>query len=640
MNGFFQRVCALTLLLLALAVTAQALQDEEKNNALHFVGRYGGKSAGWVKYGNAVYLAQNNILRVLDLSDPRNPKEKGRLVLDLVIEGMEIKPPALYLQVNGFGEHHGGVELVNLSDPWKPTLDEGYGFEIGYHKRVNIALSGDHLEVAGCEFDVSDPLHPRRIREEEDSETPAPVPRATPPDKKLPETLSSIDIGDTENVIAKALTPWTGMAAPVAVKVSDRWAYVLDEKAGLNVLDVSDPAQPRLVGQYKPEIHPKCLAVTGHYVLLGDNSGTLSVIDVQNPASPVAVASLKLPVVISQIVVDEGKACLRLIPTESQPAAPSGLQFVNMANPLKPRLLGFLELNAQDCAAVAFQGDLAVLAGRELKVVDLTDFDKPSLLGSAPRPARPEVDLSDHGFDWNIDDPDQMNPFGAASSVYLVGETAVAMGPLVFHEAKDYTFGLINFFDLSESKAPVWRAAMSDDQYYGVTVTPELLVAQWRGSSTTNHTHGLSVFAMDEQGQGAKLGSSELFRAIVDVAVAGDWLYVADGEGGLAIFQLDRTAAAQIKKQEDAKTAQRNFARADAELNEVYQEVFARFANDPAAQTRLKQAQLAWLKYRDLAADFEARHRKPNAAPDANAVLARKADLTRERVTRLKRMMP
>lgn len=49
-----------------------------------------------------------------------------------------------------------------------------------------------------------------------------------------------------------------------------------------------------------------------------------------------------------------------------------------------------------------------------------------------------------------------------------------------------------------------------------------------------------------------------------------------------------------------------DFKAADAELNRVYQQVLAKYADEPTFVHRFKQAQRAWIKFRD--AHLEARY--------------------------------
>ena len=55
---------------------------------------------------------------------------------------------------------------------------------------------------------------------------------------------------------------------------------------------------------------------------------------------------------------------------------------------------------------------------------------------------------------------------------------------------------------------------------------------------------------------------------------------------------------------EATQCAGREYKQADAELNKVYQQVLRQ--EDKDGQTRLKTAQLAWLKFRDTECEYEA----------------------------------
>jgi hypothetical protein len=56
---------------------------------------------------------------------------------------------------------------------------------------------------------------------------------------------------------------------------------------GLQVIDVSDPANPQRVGGYDTSGEAQGVAVSGHYAYVADGyAGGLQVIDVSDPANP------------------------------------------------------------------------------------------------------------------------------------------------------------------------------------------------------------------------------------------------------------------------------------------------------------------------------------------------------------------
>ena len=62
------------------------------------------------------------------------------------------------------------------------------------------------------------------------------------------------------------------------VAVSGPYAYVADYDAGLQVLDVSDPANPRRVGGYRTPGVARSVAVSGNYAYVADGDWGLQVL--------------------------------------------------------------------------------------------------------------------------------------------------------------------------------------------------------------------------------------------------------------------------------------------------------------------------------------------------------------------------
>ena len=74
-----------------------------------------------------------------------------------------------------------------------------------------------------------------------------------------------------------------GLAVAVAVRTTPTWRM---GDAGLQVIDVSNPANPQRVGGYDTSGHAFGVAVSGNYAYVADGANGLQVIDVSNPANP------------------------------------------------------------------------------------------------------------------------------------------------------------------------------------------------------------------------------------------------------------------------------------------------------------------------------------------------------------------
>lgn len=81
----------------------------------------------------------------------------------------------------------------------------------------------------------------------------------------------------------------TGYAEEVVVVGS--LAYLVDEYAGLYILDVSDPSNPQQIGYYNTPGEARDLAISGDYAYVADLKAGLTILDVSDPASPAHVGS-------------------------------------------------------------------------------------------------------------------------------------------------------------------------------------------------------------------------------------------------------------------------------------------------------------------------------------------------------------
>ena len=64
-------------------------------------------------------------------------------------------------------------------------------------------------------------------------------------------------------------------------------AFVADGSGGLQVVDISDPASPGIVGSVNPAGSQMDVAVQGDFAYLASDDWGLQVVDVSNPALPV-----------------------------------------------------------------------------------------------------------------------------------------------------------------------------------------------------------------------------------------------------------------------------------------------------------------------------------------------------------------
>ena len=74
--------------------------------------------------------------------------------------------------------------------------------------------------------------------------------------------------------------------------VSGTHAYVADDYSGLQVIDITNPASPQIVGSVDTPGGAMDVAVSGTYAYVADDRNGLQVIDVTNPMSPSIVGAV------------------------------------------------------------------------------------------------------------------------------------------------------------------------------------------------------------------------------------------------------------------------------------------------------------------------------------------------------------
>ena len=79
------------------------------------------------------------------------------------------------------------------------------------------------------------------------------------------------------------------------VAVSGTHAYVADEEAGLQVIDITNPQSPQIVGSVDTPGYGPWRGRLGHHAYVADGESGLQVIDITNPQSPQIVGSVDTP---------------------------------------------------------------------------------------------------------------------------------------------------------------------------------------------------------------------------------------------------------------------------------------------------------------------------------------------------------
>ncbi|MBX3732406.1 MAG: hypothetical protein KF791_07395 [Verrucomicrobiae bacterium] len=310
----------------------------------------------------------------------------------------------------------------------------------------------------------------------------------------------------------------TGGSA-VAVQVEGSLAYLATLYAGFQIIDVSNPASPVRVGSYDTGVWVTAMQVAGQFAyLVGEPPGVV-VLDVSNPAAPVRVGGLALP--------GEGFAVQvvgNLVYVSDQDA---GFVVLDVTNPAMPVQRGSFNGFAGVPAAFQVVDGLAYLAyaSAGLIILDVRDPAAPTFLGQLPSiPFRSSVQVAgNYAFvaarDLGVEVIDVSNPASPMRlTLYETAGGAYAaqrVGNRVF--VADETAGLLILdFRAGQPQALHWELPSA------LTYQGPLTLG---GTASTGFPVTYSVPSGPGAVQGNQLNFSGIGRVVVRAEQAGDANY-------------------------------------------------------------------------------------------------------------------
>ncbi len=265
-------------------------------------------------------------------------------------------------------------------------------------------------------------------------------------------------------------------AKATRIVVSGHYAYVATGAAGLAVIDVADPAHPAVVGHAAGPAYD--VAVYGNHVFVA--AGVLLVFDASDPTALVQVGTLAKP----------GD-----VPDGYTGVVVGGANVVMAAAPIRPS--GYGPMGRVDLVLVA-------------------DPAHPTVAGNLSG-----VSGNDWGGPWNL----------------------TAAGSLALVSVSYYSHDELQLWDVSKPSAPLlvgrYGAATGDGPFAGVGQGPARVAVAgglaFLGQSGSVPLQ-LGVLSLSDPTHPTLVASSPLPAEPAAVAISGSLVLVADGWGGLLVF--------------------------------------------------------------------------------------------------------
>jgi len=160
------------------------------------------------------------------------------------------------------------------------------------------------------------------------------------------------------------------------VAVQGDYAYVTDESFGiLMIIDISDPANPQRMGEYRTHGLPSGVAVAGNFAYIPClEMDRLYIVDISDPSNPQAVWSVLTPHTQYGVALSRDYAYIA--------DGLGGLRIIDISEPTRAWETGVCELPGE-ALDVAISGEHVFVADRNngLRIIDVSEAFNPQEVG-------------------------------------------------------------------------------------------------------------------------------------------------------------------------------------------------------------------------------------------------------------------
>lgn len=430
--------------------------------------------------GNYAYAVGGNTIAIFDISDPARPVMTYRLrVREPVFYGVSLSSSIAGVAA---GEY---FQIFDISNPDTVILRGSAGNT--YSSYDDIAASGDYIYTTHNDYyigslrviDISDRSNPVYI----DScrglygSNNVFISGGYAYTARSDSGMGIFNIIDSHNpFLAGSYMPQSSTSSNVCVQ--GNYAY-LSTGLGLEILNISDPPRPVLVGQFW---RLGSATVQGSYAYLNESSsGTLWVINIADPVNPVAVGSL--PIISSGAPLVSGNyAYLRRSP---------GISIVDISNPSSPEYVSSCstrvyssEISVSGSYLYAAITDIAEGEGG-VDVIDVGDPVNPVLVSRYVLPGYSHFIYTDDNYCYltseyslmilttlstGIEDHGNMpqtftltqnypNPFNARTTIRYILSQAGKVSLEIFNIIGEKVAVVIDEFEQAGPHSMIWDAA-------------------------------------------------------------------------------------------------------------------------------------------------------------------------------------
>jgi len=297
--------------------------------------------------------------------------------------------------------------------------------------------------------------------------------------------IVKVEVDDPKKLYYLANCDTPGSAQEVAIE--GNYAYVADGESGLQIIDISDRHNPKIIGSCDTPSFAHDVAIEGNYAYVADGEGGLQIIDISDRHNPEIRGSWDTLDDTQGVVIAENYAYLA--------DGWSGLQIIDISNPDIPVIVGSYDTRGS-AKAITIAGNYVYVD--DLFIIDISGIRNkkgPVIVGSCD-----------------------------------AGGNSIAIADNYAYVVDDHGLAVV---DISHKNGPVifgsWATAGSGS--WGVVIEGDY-------AYVADGWSGLQIIDISDPNIPVIVGSCITPYNAQDVAIGGSYAYVADGDSGLQIVNI------------------------------------------------------------------------------------------------------
>ena len=340
-----------------------------------------GTAVGVYVSDNYAYIADNSDgVRVINISDPNRPEEIGFYNIPGYTSDVYVSGSYAYAISFRPGEMTSILYILDISDPKSPKEAGSYRAK-SMHR---VCVFGDYAYVAsGSEgvrvIDVSNPKDPREVGSYKEAKLMYGIHIKGNYAYVIDNAeFLVLDISDPENLENTGNCEIPGYTAE-NVFASEDYAYVADQDAGLRIIDISDPVNPKEVGAFDINGSARDVHISGNYAYVVDWSKGFSIFDISNHDKPELVGHCNIIGRARSIFVSGNYAYVGNL--NFDPFG-GGLYVIDISVPTNPREAGFIDCQVEVESIYVIRNYAFIVDDyTNLHIVDISKPEEPKEIG-------------------------------------------------------------------------------------------------------------------------------------------------------------------------------------------------------------------------------------------------------------------